>query len=122
MKGTRLMGVRDDREILYECLNIFSDLNHVDILLFQPIKYKLFSPGHLDILYRVGFSRHVVYYFVNNGIVIIFVVYINFGSSSPLDELYRSIFARLVCGKGSVLFKFSNLSWTDTLVNCSKNK
>lgn len=42
--GTRLMGVRDDRETLYECLNIFGDLNHVDILLFQPIKYKLPPP------------------------------------------------------------------------------
>lgn len=40
---TRLMGNRDDRETsLYECLNVFSDLNHVDILLFQPIKHKLF--------------------------------------------------------------------------------
>lgn len=73
--GTRLMGNRDGKETsLYECLNIFSGLNHVDILLFQPIKYKLAPPGHLDILYRVGFSRHLVYYFVSNGIVIIFVV------------------------------------------------
>lgn len=40
--GARLMGNRDDRETsLYESLNIFSDLNHVDILLFQPIKHKL---------------------------------------------------------------------------------
>lgn len=89
---------------------------------FNQLNINFPPPGHLDILYRVGFSRHVVYDFVNNGIVIIFVVYINFRSSSPLDELYRSVFARLVCGKGSVLFKFSNLSWTDALVNCSKNK